>query len=228
MKISTISQTFHSWVAIFHLRQSIMSLSHSSYSMSGLPPLMNGLFSERRDFHVSFSGRDMPGNVWNRPSGSSIVDMAISSNIMKSPSPKCCMTFGHNHIQWHPPLIRHFTKSWPYYRFWRHYLIPERFHRTFATGAVGNGERLLLQTPGPVRFGTCIYLRLRRFFPEVVMSTDLLTFEHPSVLLFCSWYVSNGTSVELSEYFRQRNFFPWLKYKNYWQWCSYQSLRQTW
>ena len=27
---------------------------------------------------------------------------------------------------------------------------------------------------------------LRPFFPELVMSTDLLSFEHPSVLLFCS------------------------------------------
>ena len=27
---------------------------------------------------------------------------------------------------------------------------------------------------------------LRPFFPELVMSTDLLRFEHPSVLLFCS------------------------------------------
>ena len=26
---------------------------------------------------------------------------------------------------------------------------------------------------------------LRQFFPELVMSTDLLSFEHPSVLLFC-------------------------------------------
>ena len=28
-------------------------------------------------------------------------------------------------------------------------------------------------------------LMLRPFFPELVMSTDLLSFEHPSVLLFC-------------------------------------------
>ena len=30
---------------------------------------------------------------WNRLSGSFMVDMGISSNIMKSPSPKCYMTF---------------------------------------------------------------------------------------------------------------------------------------
>ena len=60
---------------------------------AGLAPLMNVLFWMRRDFHVSFSGRDMSGNIWNRPSWSSVVDMGISSNIMKSPSPKCYMAF---------------------------------------------------------------------------------------------------------------------------------------
>ena len=35
----------------------------------------------------------MSWNVWNRPSGSFMVDMGISSNIIKSPSPKCYMTF---------------------------------------------------------------------------------------------------------------------------------------
>ena len=35
----------------------------------------------------------MSWNVWNYPSGSFMVDMGISSNIMKSPSPKCYMTF---------------------------------------------------------------------------------------------------------------------------------------
>ena len=47
----------------------------------------------RRDFHLSSSDRDMSWNVWNRPSGSFMVDMGISSNIMKSPSPKCYTTF---------------------------------------------------------------------------------------------------------------------------------------
>ena len=33
--------------------------------------------------------------------------------------------------------------------------------------------------------GLTFVLMLRPFFPELVMSTDLLSFEHPSVLLFC-------------------------------------------
>ena len=52
-------------------------LSHRSYGMPGLAPLMNVLFLGRRDFHVSSSDRDMPWNVWNRPSGNFIVDMGI-------------------------------------------------------------------------------------------------------------------------------------------------------
>ena len=34
--------------------------------------------------------------------------------------------------------------------------------------------------------GLAFVLMLRPFFPGLVMSTDLLSFEHPSVLLFCS------------------------------------------
>ena len=33
--------------------------------------------------------------------------------------------------------------------------------------------------------GLAFVLMLRPFFPELVMSTDLLSLEHPSVLLFC-------------------------------------------
>ena len=94
MAITTsISQNVLSWVAIFHLCQPMVCLSHSSYGMAGLAPLIKVLFWEQRDFHVGFSDRYMSGNVWSRPSRSLMVDMGISSNIMKSPSPKCCMTF---------------------------------------------------------------------------------------------------------------------------------------
>ena len=47
----------------------------------------------KSDFHLSSSDRDMSGNVWNRPLGSFMVDVGISSNIMKFPSPKCYKTF---------------------------------------------------------------------------------------------------------------------------------------
>ena len=43
---------------------------------------------------------------------------------------------GHDHIQWHPQFIRHYTNLWTYcrtghyYRFWTYYQISEGFHRT--------------------------------------------------------------------------------------------------
>ena len=59
------------------------------------------------------------------------------------------------------------------------------FYRILQRVRLANRGRLLLRTPGPVPFGTCIVLMLRPFFPELVISTDLLSFEYPSVLLFC-------------------------------------------
>ena len=45
LTISTsLSQTFRSWEAIFHLRQPMVCLSHSSHGMPGLALLMNVLF----------------------------------------------------------------------------------------------------------------------------------------------------------------------------------------
>ena len=141
-------------------------------------------------FHLSSSDRDMSWNVWNRPSGSFMVDMGISSNIMKSPSPKCYMTF------WDMIIYNDTTLNWsditPICE-----LITELvqdiitdfallpifggFHWTLQRVRLANRGRLLLRTPGPVPF----VLMLRPLFPELVMSTDLLSFEHPSVLLFC-------------------------------------------
>ena len=44
-------------------------------------------------------------------------NMRISSIIMKPPLFQILHAIlGHDHIQWHPPLIRHFTKLWPLYR----------------------------------------------------------------------------------------------------------------
>ena len=161
--LTSISQTFYTWVAIFHLRQPIVCLSHNSYGMPGLAPLMNNLFWERRDFNVSFSHNDMPGNVWNRPSGNSMVGMGMSSNIMKSPSPKCYMTFLDMIIY---SDTFHWSDISP-----NHALITEldlitvfdviTLFREVSMGhlqrvRLANRGHLLLQTPGPVPFGTWI------------------------------------------------------------------------
>ena len=104
---------------------------------------------------------------------------------MKSPSPKCYPTFKDmTIIQRHPPLIRYFTKSWPcyqtwpYYRFWRYYLIPgvsiEHLQRVWlASDAYSSGHLVLSH------LGLAFVLMLRPLISVVVMSTDLLSFEHP-------------------------------------------------
>ena len=69
---------------------------------------------------------------------------------------------GNDHLQWHPQLIRHITNLWtnyrtePYYRFSPYYLIPGGFHWTLQQVRLATRGRLLLRTPGPVPFGTCI------------------------------------------------------------------------
>ena len=106
------------------------------------------LFRERRDFHVSFSGRYMSGNVWNRPQGSSMVDMGVSLNNMKSPSPKCYMIFCDMIMYSDTPIGKTFhlivtlLPNKTLLPFCRHYLIPGGFHRTFATG-VARQQRTL-------------------------------------------------------------------------------------
>ena len=67
---------------------------------------------------------------------------------------------GHDHIQWHTQLIRHYTNLRTYY--WT--LLPiltlspnfGGFHRTLQWVRLANRGRLLLRTPGPVPYGTCI------------------------------------------------------------------------
>ena len=136
--ISTfISQTFLSWVAIFHLRQPMLCWSHCSYGMPGLAHIINVLFWVRRDFHVSSSGRDMSGNIWIRPSGSSMVNMGISSNIMKPPSRKCFMTcldmlIYCDILHWSDISLKSWPCYWtgPFNCSWCYYRIPGGFHRT--------------------------------------------------------------------------------------------------
>ena len=104
----------------------------------------------------------MSWNVWNRPSESFVVDMGISSNIMKSPSPKCYMTFWdmtiyNDALNWSDftticELITKLDFNTDLT------LLPNfgGFHRTLQRVRLANRGRLLLRTPGPVPFGTCI------------------------------------------------------------------------
>ena len=71
------------------------------------------------------------------------------------------------------------------------------FHRTLQRVRLANRGRLLLRTPVLSHLGLAFVIMLRPFFPELVMSTDFLGFEHPSVLQFCSasCRVRNGCTV---------------------------------
>ena len=83
ISIST-SQTFRSWVVIFHVRQHMAFLSLNLYDMPGLAPRMNVLFWGPGDFPVNHSNRDTSQNAWNRHSGS--YDTGILFSNMKYPS----------------------------------------------------------------------------------------------------------------------------------------------
>ena len=104
----------------------------------------------------------MSWNVWNRPSGSFMVDMGISSNIMKSPSPKSYMTFWemtiyNDTLNWSvvTPICELITEL----DFITNLDFRTKFggfHRTLQRLRLANRGRYLLRTPGPVPFWTCI------------------------------------------------------------------------
>ena len=98
----------------------IACLSHNSYDMPGLAPLMNVLFSGRCNFQISFSDRNKTGNDCNRVFGRTMVATGMLLNKTKTPLPNVACNLG-TWPQWHPPLIRHYTNSWPSYRAWPYY-----------------------------------------------------------------------------------------------------------
>ena len=105
----------------------------------------------------------------------------------------------HDNIQWHPQLIRHNTnlqtyyRTGLYYRFWSYYQILEVSVEHLQRVRLANRGRLLLRTPGPVPFGTCICSYVEtilswtcRVYGPFEFRTSLCT----SILLFkLGWYV---------------------------------------
>ena len=89
----SILQTFRSWAATTHLRQPMPFLYHNSSDTRKFAPLMNVLFWGRYDFPISFSGRDMSRNVWNRVAGRAMVGTGILPNNMRFPSPESYTIF---------------------------------------------------------------------------------------------------------------------------------------
>ena len=54
------------------------------------------------------------------------------------------------------PICEPITEHGPYYRFWPFYQISGGLNGTLQQVRLDNRGRLLLRTPGPVPFGTCI------------------------------------------------------------------------
>ena len=124
----------------------------------------------------------MSRNVWNRPSGSFMVDMVISSNIMKSPSPKCYITFWDmaiysDTLNWSDitPICEPNTEL-DLITDLIYYQISGGFHRTLERVWLANRGCLLLRNLVLSHLGLAFVLMLRPFFPEFVMSTDLFEF----------------------------------------------------
>ena len=150
------------------------------------------LFWGRCDFPISFSGRDMSRNVlksslrkfygryWDLTKQYEVPLSRMLHDILDD-----------DHIQWHPPLIGHYTNFWPLL-IWTllpnltFYLIVQGFHRTYVTGAACQQRTL---TPPDTwscpTLGLACVLMSRQISPELVLSPDFWNFEHPSVLLFC-------------------------------------------
>ena len=137
--LTSISQTFLFWVAylIFASLWCVYLTTHTV--RQGL--LLLGMFYQRAArLSYTYLGH---GNIWNRPYGSSMVDMGVSSNIMKSPSPKCYMTMTpsidqtfqtNRDIVTELDLITVMTSLL--------YLIQGGFHRAFATDAASQQKTL--------------------------------------------------------------------------------------
>ena len=161
---TSISQTFRFWVAIFPLRQPMVFLisqliryaracsayecfilraARLSSKLLGQGYVMERLKSSLRKFNDRY--------------GDLIKHYTVSLPQMLHD------ILGHDHIQWHLQLIRYYTslrpyyRTWFYYQFWPYYQNFGGFHRTLQRVRLANRGRLLLRTPGPVPFGTCIY-----------------------------------------------------------------------
>ena len=97
-----------------------------------------------------------------------------------------------DHIQWHPPLIGHYTNFWPLL-IWTwlpnstFYLIVHGFHRTYATGAACQQRTL---TPPDTwscpTLGLACVLMSRPISPELVLSPDFWILNTPRYFSFAS------------------------------------------
>ena len=96
-----------------------------------------------------------------------------------------------DNLQWHPPLIRHYTNLallliWTLLPNLTFYLIARGFHRTFATDAVCQQRTLTLpDTWSCPTLGLASVLMLRPISPELVLSPDFWVSNIPRYFCFC-------------------------------------------
>ena len=139
-------------------------------------------------------GQGYVRNVWNRPAGKSMVDIGISYNIMKPSFPNntwhsgtCSYTLTPS-IDQTFDLILTLLPSWSLLLFLTlyYYLISGGFHMIGHLKRVRLADRgrLFLQTHRSAPSGACICSNVETILFELVMSSDLLSFEYPSALLF--------------------------------------------
>ena len=143
ISVST-SQTFRSWVVIFHLRRPMAFLSLSLYDKHGCAPRMNVLSLGPDDFPVSYANKDTLWNAWNRHSGSFMVNMGILFSNIKSPSDEFWMTF------WPWTSYSDFPTDQTFHQFHDLYTgidlhrITSDFYGAFATGVASQQGTLTL------------------------------------------------------------------------------------
>ena len=116
--------TNRSWVAAFYLRPRMAFLSHNSSDTPGLASLMNVLFWWRRDFPKKLLWQGYVKERFKsslRKSYSQYGDFIKQYEVLLSQMLHDILK--DDNIQWHPPLIRVYTNSWPCYWSWPYYRI---------------------------------------------------------------------------------------------------------
>ena len=100
-----------------------------------------------------------------------------------------------DHLQWHPPLIRHYTNFWPYYwsgsyyRIWPFTQLREVSIEHLQRARNANRERLLLRTLVLSHFGTCECSNVETNLSWICLVSGLLSSNIPQYFCFClhSW-----------------------------------------
>ena len=171
----SILQTFRSRVATSHPRPPMTFISHNSSDTPWLAPLMNVLFWGLVRLSNKLLGQ---GYVKERLESSLRKFKGRYGDLTKQyEAPLSRMLHDileDDHIQWHPPLMRHYTNFdplliWTLLPNLTFYIIVWGFHRTFATGAACQQRTLTpLDTWSYPTLGLASVLMLRPISHELV------------------------------------------------------------